>query len=602
MYRPHTIPGGSRGVWRIVHAAWPFAAAALALKAFTAIGDNFLGSYLLDLGSLTIPNTRHTQFLFWWTLLGTAAAFFVVLGASRVLAHFPAVGALGASTRRPGDRSWVALISVASFVIAVGIRALILRGTALTDDESAYRFMAEVLASGRLWVQSHPMKTFFDRVFMINDGRFYGQYFIGWSALMVPGVYIGATGYINALYSALTVPALFGIVRRLAGPGAARISTLLFLASPMLMVGSATEMSHPSCMMALAWSFYFHLRSGERPAAWWPHSGVAFFFGLAFLIRPTTALGIGVPVLVAWLWSLRRAPAAVKARALLAFGTPAIALAAVFFGVNIAQNGSPLATSYARMQAYMREVNYQNVGWSPAFPPATLSDYMLPNRHVARAFASSTIAIVRLGYDLFATPFALLLLVFAWAARPARLAWVSFLCFVAVHFFTNEAGVDTFGPVHYYELSLPLLILCGIGYARLVETLHDWRPAMPAAWPMTLVASVVLVSLVGFTPVRFTGVKRIASFINMPFDAVRDARISNAIVFTIGGYWVPQKCSAPTRHFVYFRPNNDLALKNDILWLNHLGWEEDRELLRQFPGRAGYLLNWNGCRIELKRM
>jgi hypothetical protein len=602
MERPQTILGGDRGLWRIVHAAWPFAASALALKAFTAVGDNFLGSYILDLGSLTLPNTRHTHFLFWWTLLGSAAALFLLLGVSRVLAQFPSVGAVVASTRNASDRSWVILISLASFVIAVGIRALMLRGTALTDDESAYRFMAEVLASGRLWVESPPSKTFFDRVFMINDGRFFGQYFIGWSALMVPGVFIGATGYMNALYSALTVPAIFGTVRRLAGSGAARVATIIFLASPMLMIGAATEMSHPSCMMTLAWTFYFQLRSRERPEAWWTHAGVAFFFGLAFLIRPTTALGIGLPVLAAWLWTMRRAPGAVRAKALVAFGLPAVVLAAIFFGVNTAQNGSPLATSYARMQAYMKEVNYQNVGWSPAYPPPPLRDYMLPNPHVGRALASSTIAFVRLAYDLFATPLALVLLAFAWAVRPARLAWASFVCFVALHSFAVDSGVDTFGPVHYYELSLPLLVLCGVGYARFAEALRGWRPAMPAAWPTALVASVVLVSLVGFTPVRFAGVKRIVSFINMPFDAVREARISKAIVFTIGGYWVPQKCSAPTKHFVYFRPNNDLALKNDILWLNHLGWEQDRELLKQFPGRAGYLLNWNGCQIELKRM
>ena len=105
-----------------------------------------------------------------------------------------------------------------------------------------------MLATGRLWADSHPLKEFFDRVFMINDGKFYGQYFIGWPALMVPGVWVGAVGYMNAVYSALTVPPLFGIARRMGGSSAARVALLLFLASPMLMVGAATEMSHPSCL------------------------------------------------------------------------------------------------------------------------------------------------------------------------------------------------------------------------------------------------------------------------------------------------------------------------------------------------------------------
>ena len=462
--------------------------------------------------------------------------------------------------RTAGDRWWLAAGVAGAFLVPAAIRLFLLRGAPLTDDESAYRFMGQVLATGRLWADSHPMKTFFDRVFMINDGRLYGQYFIGWPALMVPGIWVGAAGYMNAVYSGLTVLPLFAVARRMGGSAAARAALVLFLASPMLMVGAATEMSHPSCFMALAWTFYFQLRARERPEAWWTHAGVAFFFGLAFLIRPTSALGAGLPVLLAWLWTMRRAPVAARTRAVVAFGLPAVALAAVFFGVNIAQNGSPLTTSYARMQAYMKEVNYQNVGWSSESPPTSLSDYMLPNRRVGRALASSAVAMVRLVYDLFATPLALLLLAFAWAFRPARLAWASVVCFVALHLFTVDSGVDTFGPVHYYEMSLPLLLLAGVGAARVAKAVTGAARVRPAA----VVASLVVVSLAGFVPVRLGTVKRIADNVNMPADAIRRARISNAVIFT-AGLFAPQDCIAPTRHFGYFRPNNDPGLTNDIL-------------------------------------
>jgi hypothetical protein len=584
---------------QLAHAAWPLAASLLAMSAFHEIGDNFAASWLLDLGSLTIPTVRHTYFLFYWTLLGSAAAFFLVVGATRLFALWPA--APGPRVDPAGDRNWMLLMAALAFGLACAIRSGVLRNAPLTDDESAYRFMAEVLATGRLWATSHPMKTFFDRIFMVNDGKVYAQYFIGWPALMVPAVYFGATGYINALYSALTVPAVFGILRRLAGPSAARIGTLLYVASPMLMIGAATEMAHPSCTMALAWSFYFGTRVKDRPDAWWTHAGVAFFFGVAFLVRPSSALGVGLPILIWWAYLLTTLPAAARVRGAIAFALPAAALAAVFFGVNLAQNGSPLTTSYARVQAYMKEVNYQWVGWSPGSPPSSLSDYMLPSRHVGRALAATTIGLIRLTYDLFATPVALLLIGFAWAARSARVAWLSLLSFLAFHFFTGDSGVDTFGPVHYYELCLPVIILCGIGYARLAEQLHAWRPSLPESWPMALVASVIVLSLAGFAPVRFAALSRIADNVNAPADAVRAAGIHNAVIFT-AGIFTPQQCIAPTRHFVYFRPNNDPALTNDILWVNHLGWEVDHELMRYFPGRAGYLLTWNGCRPELTHL
>ncbi|HEY3381647.1 MAG TPA: glycosyltransferase family 39 protein [Vicinamibacterales bacterium] len=585
----------------LLSALWPIAACVVALAAFNAIGDTFLASYVLDLGSLGLPNIRHTCFLFYWTLLGSLAAFFLIVGLKRLLALAPAGAAATGDERAASRWTWIGITMAAAFAIAWAVRTFVLRGAALTDDESAYRFTAQLLATGRLWTPSHPLKAFFDRAFMINDGKFYGQYFVGWSALMVPGVYVGATGYMNAVYSALTVPALYSVVRRLAGSAAGRVATLLYLASPMLMVGAATEMAHQSCMMALAWSIYFLLRAQEEPAAWWTHAGVAFFFSLAFMVRPISALGVGLPVVIWWLVALTRWPANTRRVALLSFAAPTLVMAALFLGVNVAQNGSPFVASYARLQDYMREVNYRNVGWSPQSPPLALRDYILPNREVGRALAATTVALVRLVFDLFGSPLCVVLVGLAWAVRSARLAWLSALSYVLVHFFLSEAGIDSYGPVHFYEMSLPLLLLCGIGFARLVVLVGEWRPAAPASWPLAIVASLVLVSLVGFAPVRLDALKRIASNVNAPADAVREARISNAVIFTTG-FFAPQECITPTRHFVLFRPNNDPDLKNDVLWVNHLGWEQDHQLMRYFPDRVGYLLTWSGCRAQLMKL
>ena len=282
---------------RLSQALWPIAASALALLAFFSVGRTFLWSFTLDLGTMVLPAVRQTYVLFFWTLLGSVAAGVLAVGLVRLQALAPRVGWPAAGRR---DATWLAVTMAAAFLIACAIRAFVLRGADVTDDESAYRFMAQVLASGRLWVDSHPMKAFFDRIFMINDGKFYGQYFIGWPALMAPGVFLGATGYMNAFYSALTVPAVFLTVRRLAGAAAGRAATLLYLASPMLAVGAATELSHTTCLMAAAWSVYCLLRSREAPADWRWHAGVAFCFGLGVLIRPLSTLGVGLPILAAW--------------------------------------------------------------------------------------------------------------------------------------------------------------------------------------------------------------------------------------------------------------------------------------------------------------
>lgn len=579
--------------WSVFGAVWPLAASAACLLAFWSIGWTFFDGYVLDLGSMTAPAPRHTAFLFYWTLFGSVASGFLLLAITRV---FPRRSTSDPRLRPAGsDRWWLAAGVAAAVLFPAAIRLFLLRGASLTDDESAYRFMGQVLATGRLWADSPPLKTFFDRVFMINDGRFYGQYFIGWPALMVPGIWVGAVGYMNAVYSGLTVLPLFALARRMGGATAARVALLLFLASPMLMVGGATELAHPTCMAAIAWSAWFYFLARERQAAWWTHAGVAFFFGLGFLVRPTSAMGVGLPVLVAWFASLRNLPGRLRLRALLAFAVPAVVMASVFFAVNTAQNGSPLVSSYARMQQYMREVNYENVGWSAEHPPDSLGSFMLPNRHVSKALAATSVAVVRLVFDLFGSPLAVALVALAWSAARSRLAWGMALGFVAVHFFMGESGVDTFGPVHYYEMALPLLLLAAVGAAKASD--HLGRRMTAGA----LVASLVIVSLAGFVPVRLGTLKRIADNANMPADAIRRARISNAVIFTTG-LFTPQACIAPTHHFGYFRPNNDPGLTNDILWVNHLGWEVDHQLMRYFPGRAGYLLQWDGCRAKLTRL
>jgi hypothetical protein len=584
---------------RLSQALWPIAASALSLLAFYAVGRRFVWSYTLDLGSMGLPSVRHVYFLLFWTILGSTSAAFLAVGLTRLQALAPRAVAWPAEL---GDATWVAVTMAAAFAVACTIRAFVLRGAVVTDDESAYRFMAQVLASGRLFVDSHPMKAFFDRVFMINDGKFYGQYFIGWPALMVPGVYVGATGYMNAFYSALTVPAVFLTVRRMAGSAAGRVATILYLVSPMLAVGAATELSHTTCLMAAAWSVYCLLRSWEAPRDWRWHAGVAFCFSLGFLIRPLSTLGVGLPILAGWFVHVIRQSPGRRRRAIVAFAVPALAMAALLFAVNVAQNGSALTTSYARSQQYMREVNFVNVGWSVASPPTSLMRYILGTGEWELSLARTAIGLVRLVFDLFGSPLILVLVGLAWTIRPARIVWLSALSFVVVHFSLSDSGVDTFGPVHFYELALPLVVLAGVGFGRLASLAREWQPALPSSWAPHVVGALIVVSLVGFVPVRLITLEVIASNVNAPEDALKAAGISHAVIFT-AGLFVDQQCIAPTRHFVYFHPNNDPRLRNDILWANHLDWQDDIELMKKwFPDRNGYVMKWEGCRPRFQHL
>ncbi len=399
---------------------------------------------------------------------------------------------------------------------------------------------------------------------MINDGKFYAQYFIGWPALMAPGVWVGAAGYMNALYSALTVPPLFAIARRMGGTSAARVAILLFAriphahgrrrdrdVAPVVLDGARLDGLVLLPVAGAARAPGGRTRGSRSSSASRSSSGR----------RPPSEPGCRS--------SLRGsecdAPAAARERPCRRRVRRARRRAwRPSSSASTSRRTARLClSSYASMQAYMREVNYPNVGWSARAPADGLGSFMLPNRHVGKALASYDRRADRLVFDLFGSAAGAC----CWSRWPASrgphgspggapsVSWRSISSW-STRASTRSARCTT------TRCRCPCC--CWPAPARPGSPIAGWTTraaaslkACPAVGPRPRSSpSLVVVSLAGFVPVRLGTVKRIADNVNMPADAVRQARISNAVIFT-AGLFTPQQCIAPTRHFAYFRPNND---------------------------------------------
>ena len=566
---PSDSPGGGTGL----------VVAGLAVLAlyFVAVPAVLPHGFHLEVGSIASPRHGLLTFFMVYGVLGLIAGGLVAKG----LARRPGfVDAVKRAVSVGSDRAFVATAVGVALAMGLIARVVVLQGGPLTDDETCYHFAAELLTQGRVYADSPPMKLFFDRTFMINDGRLYSQYFLGWPALLSIGVLLGVPGAVNPMLHALTMPALWFIGRRVAGPVGARALVLLALSSPFLWLGAGTMLSHTACLCALTWTAAAAMRSRDDDAGLGIDAAVGCLFAVAFFIRPTSALGAGLPLLVWWAWGLRQRLSVAR---IAAFAVPAGGLAALFFAVNALQNGDVLMVAYQRRIAYAAENLHRFV---PGPESKAVANFGVEG--LGALLANQAAALLRLNFAVLGWPASLLLAFAAGTGRHARLFGGSLLCFFAVHAVISDVGVDSYGPTHYTETVLGWLVLTVIAARRLSK---QGATAEERALPVAAALSFALVAALAFTPVRAATAYRLATDIRTPLAAADD--LSNAVVFSAPPF--TRACaSRPGNGFVYYRPNNDPDLTNDVLWVNHLTLERDQQLMtHMFPDRRGYLLTWS---------
>ena len=332
------------------------------------------------------------------------------------------------------------------------------------------------------------------------------------------------------------------------------------------------------------------------------HAALGLSLAIAFTIRPQSALAIGFPIGLSWLLD-RRQPRPPRSRCIAAFALPACALGIAFLTVLDRQNGSPLLEGYSRYSAYLVENGFRF---------STFSQRDLTNlvgfdfADVAGAALRAISGLTRLNVDLFGWPTSLAFIAFVFRTRSRKLTlvWAMAALGFATVFFQQNWGIDTFGPVHAFELSLPVLLLTVAGIRSCATKVlgAQGQGTEAASRNARLMAAALAVSLVtcacvGFTPYRLRGVHQIATRVNLARLAPERTRLHDAIVFAPYPF---VQCAALPRHFVFFRPTDDPDLQSDVLWVNDLGEADDQRLLALFPSRSGYLLRWNDtCQTEL---
>jgi hypothetical protein len=477
----------------------------------------------------------------------------------------------------------VVCASALAFLLVTIVRFGFLKDAAISDDEHAYAFMGQLFATGRIYVPSLPpaLRPFLDNQFIVNDGKMYGIYFPGHPTALAIGERLHAMTWVPTVSATLTVPLAFGVARRIFGQRTALLTLPLLLVSPYFLFPSATLLSHSTAAVMLMAFVYAVLRLLETPDAfrWWIVGGVALSW--ATLTRPFSAPIFAVPWLVwvgAELWRRRSGRAMGGAVVFCLIGAGALGLLLVY---QNALSGSPFVSGY---QTFSRMHHWGLIGRAlDATPP-------LPSIH------EFMFTLGRMNFWLFGWPISLFLILFYRRNDGGRRLLTSVVYVLLLYGAISAATIHPVGPVHYSELAVPMVILSASGLERLVELARGaMMPGGAARVVVTAPVAAILCALVTFYPVYAGSLRASADLTRAPYELLAERGIDRALVFVQ---------SLPALHvspysWAYFRRNNSPDLTDPILFVNYLGPEKNKELMRMFPDRPAFAMGMKDGKFVL---
>lgn len=435
------------------------------------------------------------------------------------------------------DRARAATLLLAAVAAAVSLLATteLFPYRSLNHDEGVYLQQAELLLSGRVFLQPPVAEAFRPWFFVESERGLYSKYAPVPAAVFALGKLLGGFPVALAGISAAIVGLTAGIGRELFDTRTGLLAGLFVLASPLFLIHSGVYLPYAltaAFELAFALAYLRAERLGSRRAA--TIAGLAI--GVAFVARPYTALLFGLPFVIhacitlarsgAWRVPVRLARGAdgliraaqrsLFARRLVtaALGTAGVAAA---LGYNAFVTGDPLMFPY---QAFAPEDGIgfghrQILGHEENYTVALAleSNRQVLTRLFSQWVVAGTLGTVLAGGGLVLTARRLLVGEHGGdAARPALLAAL-FVTVPAgnVAFWGNynvlgrlsvpdDGLIHFLGPYYHYDLLAPTALFAAVAVVAGTRWLGSYgtaRVSWGTAQQLSLAALVVSASVVG---------------------------------------------------------------------------------------------------------
>jgi hypothetical protein len=256
------------------------------------------------------------------------------------------------------SRRTLVLVPLATFVVVW--LATVARTHADNIDEVLYALQAHRFAIGHAtWALDPALQRFVKLPLMVvTPEGIYTQYPPGYPAILALFVRFGVPSLCGATLGALAVVATQRLGARMATASVGLLAAVLLATNPIFLRWSAAYMSHVAALAALCGAAWLLLDATERADRRrdWESVLAGVLLGVAFSIRPVTALAV---VLSIWLSLLARRlgwPRLRRVTAMLCVGAalPFVALLAY----NAATNGDPFQLGYQAAQGHYNDMGF----------------------------------------------------------------------------------------------------------------------------------------------------------------------------------------------------------------------------------------------------
>lgn len=516
----------------------------------------------------------------WYAVFGSL--FVVAITVAALTWSLPArmqTGAIAAARSR-----WFLPVTTALVLVEIlVVKDFVLHGTAVTDDEHVYDFIARTLLEGRVVNPTPPDRRYYSSIFVLmREGRWYGKYPIGHPLVLALGELTRLRFVIVPLVAATSYALTYRCTRKLLGAERAALAAVLLLVSPQFVMTAATELSQNTSMLAMliGISCVLALRDAARPLLWLAAAGAAVGFGV--LTRPMP----GVLFAMVLAFGAYRELRGERANGLLTlrieggalrnafvFGLPAVLIGGVILYVNFRQTGSVLQSGYTEVH-----------GVAGALAPTT----------DGAAFTNSFMGgLLRQLFWVVGGPLILLFVpcVFLVQGDRERRALSLFGLLVVADYsyriISPKVFVGTTGPVYLAEIVPCLAVLAAAGIFEARKLLARVDERAPHALVGALVGA-VFASMAMFVPVQLAALERNAKVQRFIPDALATAGETRALVFTLtlthpgsGDSWA------------FLPPAPDPTGKARIMYVRIAGDPADvvRFARQYYPDRRAYVLD-----------